>query len=158
MRKLQSNFIARLCMLMTILFILVRCTAGSEISSIDIQESDDQSLQGLAETIRINNCGGETEIEQNIQQLHEISVSNVSTKQNIQVLKDAVAAHYAKDYGATRDISLTVPPNTDKEFVIAWMYETHSGILVDRASREQGTYTIKISFGVGAVSSTNLGC
>jgi len=158
MRRLQSSSLARLGMLMTILFILVRCTTGSGISSIKIQESGDRSLQGLAETVQINNCSGEMMIEQKIQQLHEINISNVSSEQNIQDLKDAVVAHYADDYGASGDISLTVPPKTHKEFVIAWMYETHRGILVDRENREHASYTIRMAFGVGVVSSTNLGC
>ena len=158
MRGLQSSLIARLGMLMTILFILVRCTAGSGISSIEIQESEDRSLQGLAETVRINNCGGETVVEQKIQQLHEIIVSNLSLKQNIQDLKDAVSAHYADDYGASRDIRLKVPPKTHKAFVIAWMFETRSGTVIVNGKSEQATYTIKISFGVGAVSSADLGC
>ena len=158
MRRLRSSLIARLGMLMTILFIIVRCAAESGISSIEIQESGNRSLQGLAETVRINNCNGETTIEQKIQQLHEINVSNVSSEQNIQDLKDAVAAHYADDYGASRDISLITPPNTHKEFVIAWMFETRSGTVMLKGKSEQTTYTIRISFGVGAVSSADLGC
>ena len=158
MRRLKSSLIARLGMLITILFILVRCTAGLGISSIKIEESGDRSLQGLAETVRINNCNGETTIEQKIQKLHEINISNVSSEQNIQDLKDAVAAHYADDYGASREISITVPPKTYKEFVIAWMFETRSGTLMVKGKSEQATYTIKISIGVGAVSSADLGC
>ncbi|MCI0556343.1 MAG: hypothetical protein L0287_35830 [Anaerolineae bacterium] len=145
-------------MLTTILFVLVRCASKPEISSIEIQETDDRSLQGIGETIRINNCGGEAKIEQNIQQLHEIRVSGLSPELNTQVLREAVAAHYAKDYGTSRDISLIIPPNTHKEIVIAWMYETRSGVLIVKGKSEQPTFTIKIAFGVGPVASTDLGC
>jgi len=158
MRRSRSRLFVRPGILMIILFILVRCIPGSDLSSIKIQETGGLSLQGLAETIQINNCGGETEIEQNIQQMHQIDVSNISSKDNIRALKDIIAEHYAKEYGATKDINLRIPPKTNMEFVIAWIFETHDGIVTDKKNLEQATYMIKLAFGVGPVSSTDLGC
>jgi len=159
MERSCSSIPARPGLLVTILFFLLEgCTSASGITSFGIQESNDRSLQGLAETVRINNCEGEMTVAQNIEHFHEISVSDASSDQSPQKLIDAVAAHYADDFGASRDISLTVPPKTRKEFVIAWMYETHRGIIVDRENRQLASYSIRIAFGVGVVYSADLGC
>lgn len=128
-------------------------------NNIQVHETGIEETNTIAETIRMNNCGGKADAKQIAERSIAIEIKGAG-RIGIQygALQAAVSGRYGKSSITTKSQELTAPPGTNMEFTLAWLEEGYTGLITTEDKPNQATYRVRLPVSVELVSSRDLGC
>lgn len=136
--------------------ILISSCGGTTDPIVEETENSETSIE---EVVRINNCGGKSDVKRIISKSFRASVGGeltVGGEIPSGVVSAEVLAKYGEETDSTQSIELSAPPTTNMKFNLVWRQGIRSG-----EYRHNGTetkYFVYIPIGVELTSANDEGC
>ncbi len=139
-----------------IVFMLLSACGGGNSPDVTLTELSTNVLS-YDDIIRINNCGGKADSEQNVSRSFattfeggaELSAGYQS------IAEGSISAKYSQYRNTTKSQRLIAPPGTNMEFVIRWSEDVRAGNV--QVNGSSGSYEVRIPVSVEQMSSQDLG-
>lgn len=128
-------------------------------SNLQVNPPTSQSPKPVAETIRMNNCGGKADAKQTAERFYAVTVEGeLSIGVSAEVVKAQVGAKYVSSSGTSKKQELIAPAGTNMEFILLWTEDVKTGTVTVEGKSGQATYQVKTPVSVELQSSKDLGC
>jgi hypothetical protein len=132
---------------------------GGSGGGVQVNETGTEPANTIAETIRLNNCGGKADAKQIAGRSSTVNIEGAAQLGvGYQILQANVSAKYAEYKTTTKNQELTAPPGTNMEFVLAWTEQGWVGNITAEDKSGTATYRVRVPIAVELVSSRDLGC
>lgn len=139
-----------------IVFMLLSACGGGNSPDVTLTELSTNVIS-YDDIIRINNCGGKADSEQNVSRSFattfeggaELSAGYQS------IAEGSISAKYSQYRNITKSQRLIAPPGTNMEFVIRWSEDVRAGNV--QVNGSSGSYEVRIPVSVEQISSRDLG-
>ncbi|MBI4739132.1 hypothetical protein HY772_06255 [Candidatus Woesearchaeota archaeon] len=128
-------------------------------SNLQVNPPTSQSPKPVAETIRMNNCGGKADAKQTAERFYAVTVEGeLSIGVSAEVVKAQVGAKYVSSSGTSKKQELIAPAGTNMEFILLWTEDVKTGTVTVEGKSGQATYQVNTPISVELSSSKDLRC
>lgn len=140
-----------------ILLILAGCDTNAGTTSFSVHETAAEITEVTRETVRMNNCGGRSDVKQIVERSKSVIVEVTGLiGVDKMLLSSEVSAKYSQIKEDVKKMELTAPAQTNMEFILEWTEKTWVGIVTTQG-RDGAEYKVSVPISVELISSEDLG-